>query len=277
MGITHFFFAGLAAMACPVQVLSSEGAAGPDQSICATAAVLAADPLLPGESGMWAVVSGTGVLSNPQAPICQVTGLSPGENMLQWTIFGDGPLEMDQLLITVNDPAATVAFAGPDSVLCFPVDTMHLFATPATAPAIGSWSSVGIALIDVFTHPHSAVEFPAGGSIQMIWTVFNGTCGQVSDTALISIEDCVIGLAEPSGFSKPLLRYDPTSRVLWILNADAGTMIEVVDQTGRVVLNTTRITGREDRIDLPDLRVGAYTARIKAGDRGQVLRFVIDR
>lgn len=254
-------------------VLASEGIAGPDQTICGTAAVLSADPLTLGESGFWAVVTGAANFTNEHDPLSQVTGLAPGENVLQWTLIGDGPVEVDQMTITVYDPVATSAYAGPDSVLCLPVNEMQLSAVAATPPAIGSWSSIGIALIDVFTDPHSSVTLPAPGSAQLIWTVFNGTCGQAADTAMITSMECVIGMPEGATNVGPILSFDATSRSLWVANARAEDLVEVMDACGRSVLRSRLIPG--SRVVLPELGPGAYVARSWNGWHGSVLRFVI--
>lgn len=268
-------FALLAATSA-TSVRAAEGAAGPDQTICGTAAILAADPLGPGDSGTWAVLFGSASFSVSNSPFSQVTGLSPGDNVLQWTIVGDGPPEIDQMIITVYDPAATVAFAGPDSALCIPVDTMHLLATPAVPPAIGSWSSVGIALIDVFTDPNSAAEFPSGGTVQMLWTVFNGTCGQISDTAVISVQECVIGVEEKTRSGVSLV-FDVPSGSVRVQNALRGDAVHVLDQNGRIVVRSSIVAVDEQWIQLPHLLPGAYMVRLIANDRAEVLRFVVDR
>lgn len=255
---------------------ASDGAAGPDQAICGTSAVLSADPLGAGEVGTWSVISGSGVFQDSHSPLTQVSGLSVGENGLRWTVVGGGTPVVDEVVITVYDPAATLASAGPDSVLCLPVDTMQLFALPAIAPAIGSWTSVGIALIDVPTDPFSFVEFPSAGTIQMIWTVFNGTCGQASDTAIISVEECVIGMPERPGDLPVLLTFDAATRTVGLRYVPAGEGLEVLDLNGRSVYRSIVPSGGEARMALPMLAPGSYLARIRPGAPGNVLRFVIE-
>lgn len=273
----HVAFTCLLTLTCPVWAHAAEGAAGPDQSICGTAAMLAAYPLAMGESGSWSVLSGSAVFADNASPVSLVTGLSSGDNVLQWTLLGNGIPEIDQLIITVHDPAATAAFAGADSVLCLPVDTMHLFATPATMPAIGSWSSVGIALIDVFTDPHSGVEFPSGGTVQMIWTVFNGTCGQVSDTVAITVEECVIGVAEQVFRENGMLSFDFASRMLALKNVPAGAHLDVIDQTGRTAMTVAVNASVDSRVPLTGLRPGSYVLRLMAVGLSETLRIFIDR
>ncbi len=267
----------LIGLICSAQTFASEGAAGPDQSICGTAAALAADPLASGESGSWSVVSGTAVFADQTNPLTQVTGLALGDNVLRWTLVSNGLPEVDEVVITVFDPAATIALAGPDSVLCLPIDTMHLVAQPPSLPAIGSWSSVGIALVDVFTDPHSFVEFPSGGTAQMIWTVFNGTCGQVSDTAMITVEECIIGVEERPTQAGVILLLDAASRTLMLRNVPAGTRADIIDQAGRIVMSHAVRPSVEGRIPLNGLQQGTYIVRAMAGGASHVLRIVLDR
>ncbi len=252
--------------------MASEGAAGPDQVVCATSAIMAADPPGVGELGSWSVVSGSAVFADDQDPQTLVTGLSPGENILLWSLFIGGPPQTDLVSITVYDPAATVAFAGPDSTLCLPTDEMVLMATPATFPAIGSWASVGIALIDVVTDPHSTATFPAVGSVQMIWTVYNGSCGQTSDTALITVDDCVIGIMDAASLSPDLL-FDAATRSLRNVGP-LPVLADVLDQSGRAVL-ARRSVPPGGRFSITELPAGVYTARSIADGRPRTIRFLL--
>lgn len=255
--------------------LASEGIAGPDQTICGTAAVLAADPLAVGESGYWSVVTGAATFVNDHEPLTQVSGLAPGENVLQWTLISDGPVEVDEMIITVYDPAATLANAGPDGIICLPEDEMELSATPAVSPAIGSWSAIGIAIIEVFTDPHSSVTLPAPGSAQLIWTVFNGTCGQAVDTVVVTSMECVIGIPDGVSGAMPVISFDAASKSLWVANARGAEVIEVIDGSGRCVLRSRSMPG--SKVVLPDLRPGAYVARSPGSGPDAFLRFVLQR
>ncbi len=254
---------------------ATEGAAGPDQTICATATVMEADPLNVGETGTWLVLDGSATFANINDPFSQVTGLSPGDNVLQWTVLGDGPVQIDAVVITVYDPVATVANAGPDSVLCLPTQEMNLMATPPAYPAIGSWASVGIALIDVFTDPNSSVMFPSSGSVQMIWTVFNGTCGQVSDTAVITVQECVIGVEESLAGALSSMWIEAASGSLLWRNASGDAVIEVFDLHGRRVASV-RSLATDGRFALMGLTPGPYVARFVSHGQAKALRFVAD-
>ena len=61
--------------------------AGPDQTFCETSTFLqAAEPEV--GSGLWTVISGSGVFFDAAQSNTPVSGLSPGENIFQWTVTG---------------------------------------------------------------------------------------------------------------------------------------------------------------------------------------------
>ena len=61
--------------------------AGPDQTFCDTSTFLqAAEPEV--GSGLWTVISGSGVFFDAAQSNTSVSGLSPGENIFQWTVTG---------------------------------------------------------------------------------------------------------------------------------------------------------------------------------------------
>ncbi len=84
--------------------------AGEDAAICETSYELSAnDDLFDlGTSGMWTVVQGSGEFEEDDEPITIVSGLSPGINILEWSLFGfvcEG--SSDQIIITVAEPGCT--------------------------------------------------------------------------------------------------------------------------------------------------------------------------
>ena len=89
--------------------------AGPDQSVCGSTATLAANTPTVG-TGAWSVVSGTGTFANPNSPTTSVTGLSPGANVLRWTITsGACPASTDDVTIT-SASASSISALGPATV-----------------------------------------------------------------------------------------------------------------------------------------------------------------
>ena len=117
--------------------------AGPDRGVCDSLSVsLAALPATDGGSGLWSVVSGSGIISDVTSPVSTVSNLSFGQNRFRWTVssqFGICAGSQDEVVIT-RDQAPDPAFAGLDQALCSSV-TAPLGANSATV-GTGTWSVV---------------------------------------------------------------------------------------------------------------------------------------
>jgi len=153
--------------------------AGPDQQVCATTATLAGSVPTAPAAGTWTLVSGSGAFANANAPNSAVTGLSVGANVFQWTV-NNGPcangITTDQVTITVFNPAAPVASAGPDQNICSTTTT--LAGNTPLSPATGQW--VVVSGTGTFTNANSPTTSVSGMGIgQNIfrWTINNGPCG----------------------------------------------------------------------------------------------------
>lgn len=91
--------------------------AGIDQQICNNSAGLNANVATTG-SGLWTVQSGSGNIVNPTQANTGVNNLSPGNNVLRWTITnGTCPSSFDEVNIFVgNQSTATYSQTGCDSI-----------------------------------------------------------------------------------------------------------------------------------------------------------------
>ncbi|OFY82870.1 MAG: hypothetical protein A3F72_01930 [Bacteroidetes bacterium RIFCSPLOWO2_12_FULL_35_15] len=85
--------------------------AGPVQTICGTSATFAANALGVGETGVWSVVSGSGIITTPDSPTSTITGLGTGANIFQWTVTNTCGSTSDQVQIT-SGPDATIALSS---------------------------------------------------------------------------------------------------------------------------------------------------------------------
>jgi gliding motility-associated-like protein len=166
--------------------------AGSDQNLCtpASSTVLAGNtPLFPA-SGLWTLISGTGSISSPSSPNSQVTGLSVGANVFQWTI-SNGPCgapSSDQVTIFVFDENQAIANAGSDQILCSPQSSSTLTGNNLIFPASGLWELVsGSGNIANPSSPSTAVSGLAIGVNTFRWTVFNGPCSPATSNDLVSI------------------------------------------------------------------------------------------
>jgi len=155
---------------------------GADQNICGTSATLTGNTITVG-TGLWTLVSGTGVIANPAQPNSQVTGLGSGNNVFRWTSSnGTCPATTDDLNIVVT-PSVT-AQAGADQTLC---SEQVVLAGNTPTPSSGIWSLVsGSGTLVNPTSPNASVSGLGNGVNTFVWTITNGSCPQSKDTVRIT-------------------------------------------------------------------------------------------
>lgn len=259
-------------------LLASDGDAGPDQYLCTTQTVLSASPLTQGEGGTWSVVSGAATFSPVNSPASIVSGLAVGENILLWTVLLNGsPSSVDQVTITVYDPGAPPANAGPDLTICIDQPTAMMQAAPVNYPILGSWTVIsGTANIASPSNAQTAVTFAGLGQVTLLWTVYNGPCAETTDQVVINVEDCQTGVGAYAERSA-VLRFDDVEQVVRITDAPGGASVVLVDAVGRTIASTnTDVTGGQ-RMSVAGLPVGFYAVRLQGTGRPQLLRFLVAR
>ncbi len=162
--------------------LPTASQAGPDQNICATNSVFAANTPTSG-IGFWAYVSGGGTITTFNSPTSTVTNLSVGANVFEWVIT-NGPCNpsRDTIVINVSAPP-TVSNAGPDQHICFPPSTTLAGNTPSTGT--GTWTSLTSGTLVNPNSPTSAVNNISVGANVFVWTIINGVCPASTDTVII--------------------------------------------------------------------------------------------
>lgn len=173
--------------------------AGPNQQVCAATANLAANSPLAPATGLWTIVSGTGIFANANSPTSVVSGLSIGANVFQWTL-NNGPcangVTTSQVTITRFDGTVAAASAGADQELCTAAGSAFasttLSANSATPPATGIWTVVaGTATIVSPNSPNTSVTNLPVGVTTLRWTINNGPCvpSSSSDDVVIRVFD----------------------------------------------------------------------------------------
>lgn len=163
---------------------TSAAYAGEDFELCLpfNSAQLQADVPQPPATGTWTVLEGAASIADPSDPHSQVSGLQQGITRLLWTL-DNGPcpnhgILTDTLTITIYDPFAPVANAGPDIQLCTPEDSTFMAAATPDHPSVGTWELVsGTATLADIHDPQTAVDGLAIGINVFAWTVYNGNCG----------------------------------------------------------------------------------------------------
>lgn len=156
--------------------------AGPNQNICGTSTVMAANTPING-TGTWTIVSGSGTIQDVFNPNTAVTGISVGQLVLMWTITSGSCVS--NATVTINAaPSAPVANAGNDQNIC--TGTALLSALPGTAS--GQWSLVSGNPVTI-TNPNAAQTTVSGlilGSYQFVWTTAASGCSN-TDTMVIQV------------------------------------------------------------------------------------------
>ncbi|MBL7941554.1 MAG: hypothetical protein JNM00_02250, partial [Flavobacteriales bacterium] len=230
--------------------------AGPDGSLCAPATtwiMAATAPTFPA-SGLWTLISGSGVITNNTSPTTSVTNLGIGANPFRWTIDNGacGSTIFDEVTITVFNNSQQVANAGPDQEACFSgafPATLNMAANAANTPATGTWtlvSSTGPPQ-PVITNASSATTtitnlFP--GTYTFQWTINNGSCGTSSDQMTIFIYSPAQSQAN-AGPDQQLCSSTPTASLAansltppatgqWTVVAGTGTFANATSPTTTV-------------------------------------------
>lgn len=263
----------------PLALLVTGGAsasdfAGPNQFICGTATTMEADPLGAGESGFWTLIQGSANFGNSVSPTSLVTGLSFGENILQWTLVTPNGATPDQVSIFCYDSAMPDANAGPDQVVLAPPGTAQMDASPPIAPAVCFWTLIaGQGTITNPNDPNTTVTNLGIGPNVLQWSCDNGPCGVTSDVITLEATQ-FIGIAE-ANYPVNLPRYNPATHQIIFDRPNAALSISVLDGQGRE-LDQGMLPPNTATWDLSALPPGIYLVQIRAGDEAAVLRFVVD-
>ncbi|HEY0977300.1 MAG TPA: gliding motility-associated C-terminal domain-containing protein [Flavobacteriales bacterium] len=245
-----------------------DAAAGDDQQVCSTAGsgtTFTANPAVFPGTGQWTLVSGSGDITDPADPLSAVSGLALGSNVFMWTIE-NGPCgtTSDQVTIVVYDGSVTSTSAGPDQEFCTPTNTAIMAATPAPAPAMGSWSIVsGGGSFSAVDNPTATYSFAGTGTAILVWSVSNGPCtagGALTDTVVVSLFDSE-ALAANAGADQSFCSADavevtmsginamPPGTGIWNVTSGSATIVDPTDGNTQVIgigLGTTELTWTVD-------------------------------
>jgi hypothetical protein len=159
--------------------------AGPDQTLCGTAATLAGNAPSIG-TGAWSIIAGAGgTVTTPSSPTSGFTGVAGTTYTLRWSI-AQAPCatSTDDVIITLR-ANPTVAGAGPDQSLCASSTTLA-----GNTPTIGTgaWSIVSGAggSIVAPSSPTSTFTGVAGTTYTIRWSISNAPCTASTDDVIIA-------------------------------------------------------------------------------------------
>ena len=122
--------------------------------------------------GMWSIIQGGGLISEPTNPRAVINLLNQGENRLRWTVSSGNCSRFAEVVINNNTP--TTANAGPDINDC---KDWHVLDANTPVVGTGRWERVsGNGVFDDVTNPKSAVRNLGFGENVFRWAITNGTC-----------------------------------------------------------------------------------------------------
>ena len=157
--------------------------AGDNQEVCDNFTNLNANNPETNETGLWTVISGSGVFDDTTNPNTLITNLSEGENILQWTLSSDlcGNLS-DQVIIDIS--TEPIPNAGNDLELCENFASLN-----ANNPEInetGLWTIIsGSGVFDDPTDPNAIITGLSEGENILQWSLSSDLCGNFSDQVII--------------------------------------------------------------------------------------------
>ena len=154
--------------------------AGGDMIICVDSVNLSANFPFVG-TGVWSIISGSGLLQDSSINNTLVESLSLGTNVLKWEITNNGCVSSDEIVISYD---LIQAIAGVDQPICS--DNTVLNANNPS-PGTGQWSVVGGAGSAQFlfsTEPNTTVSGLEQGQNILRWTITNNGCITSDDVIL---------------------------------------------------------------------------------------------
>ncbi len=235
--------------------------AGEDQMVCENYAELSANEPVPGLSGGWTVVSGSGIIMEPNNPRSAVENLSLGENSFVWTFPANQCFvnNSDTVVIKLLDnDLPLVPYAGENQIVC--QNNTFLSANSPPDSIIGQWSLISGSgqVLDV-NNPNSAVQNLSPGENVFTWSFHETYCDITkSDTIIIffaSLED--------HSFNEDIQRVCNGKSILTVdLPEEVLGNWEIVSGFGIIE------TSEEHRTEVKDLSLGENVFRFLPKDKG---------
>ena len=159
--------------------------AGQDQFLCNdSVATLSANIPIVG-SGEWALVSGSGIITNPFSPNTTVTNLGATINVFEWKISSGSCASTDVVQIYRYLPAV-VSVAGPNQLVC---DTTFFLSANMPAYGQGNWSVVS-GSANIFYDNMAGTQVDSvnfGDTLNFVWTITSGICPASTDTQQVIV------------------------------------------------------------------------------------------
>ncbi|MBN1253029.1 MAG: T9SS type A sorting domain-containing protein [Bacteroidales bacterium] len=160
--------------------------AGVDQAICGNSVNgMNANTAPTGMIGLWAIISGGGIIQMPSNNVTAISNLYfEQNNTFRWTVSFGGCTDFDDIDIYAYQPVS--ANAGADIEICY-----NYYSLYADFPEYGTgvWSSSNNAVViqDASNNMTQVYNYPVG-STTFFWTVSNGPCVASDDVIITKYE-----------------------------------------------------------------------------------------
>ena len=214
--------------------LPTTAAAGVDQIICRNNTTLSANTPIIG-SGKWSLISGTGIITNISNPLSNVTGLSIGDNVFEWTITSFCNSNSDRVTIKVEDQP-TISNAGINKSVC--TSSSNLTANKSLI-GFGTWtifSGAGI-ISDLHSENSTVTDLGIGDNV-FKWTISNSCSSSSSQVTITRILSPTIANAgNDSTFCGSIAKLNGN-----IASIGLGNWT-VIAGTGQITSPTNRLSG----------------------------------
>lgn len=245
--------------------------AGLDQALCDDSTLLYANPPSLG-TGVWSVIQGSAVFSDPYQYNTVVSKLGNGTNRLKWTVATTGCSVTDTVEITNNLPS--VAVAGSDFSVCNSVGPLN-----ANTPLYGNgeWSIIsGAGTIESVSSARTSVRDLALGDNILRWTITSANCTSTDDLLITNNSPTIAAAgenAEVCGETAVLFANSPAVGYgYWTVMSGNGDFVDSLNynttinglQFGDNILRWTTVNGLCKTID--EIVVTNNLADVYAGE-----------
>ncbi len=208
---------------------------GADHVVDFNQTTLDAEPTETGTVGTWSVLSGSGDFTDPNNPKTDISGLTPGVNVLLWTVQRNNCILADT--VSVENTMIDVPEAGPNQTVC--TNSTKLAAVNPDV-GTGEWSVIsGAATFADKYNNTSQVSNLGHGSNWLKWTVRTSGSGMEYDSVLIINNQATIANAGPDiticTDSVNLNANNPIYGTgLWTLNSGSGDIADLSDPVSAI-------------------------------------------
>jgi len=252
--------------------LFAQANAGMDQEICGQSTVMDANVPMPGESGLWTVVSGNATFVDDTDALTLVDDLAFGENILQWAFTDGNGTSLDSVLVMAYD--TTIVFAGVDTILSLPNTSYQLGASLPPNLVTCFWTFLqGTGVITDPTDPNAYVVGLNLGNNILQWNCTIGPCGVFSDQVILNLFVWT-GVSNVNEHVGQWVIHDPVQESLSLQLTNPADQILIFDTQGRVVKE--KIGNRNSQtFSIAGLPNGVYLLRVLVEKQVLVYRFMV--